>query len=175
MFVGDEISVPVGTDVAAARLADLIGTGSLDTVSRSAWSEGVARIGPAGPVLGISKLVRIQFSTPVRHGGTTAMALRWEAIGVGGALFPVLDADITLVPDGEQATLIGLDGVYRPPGGALGAALDKAVMHRIATATIRALLAQIGRAIAGEDADIRAQDQRPERSGPSALHRDRPP
>lgn len=147
MFVGDEISVPVGTDVATARLAELIGTGSLDAVSHSAWSEGVARIGPAGPIPGISKLVRIQFSTPVRRGGTTVMALRWEATGVGGALFPVLDANITLAADGEQITLIGLDGVYRPPGGALGAALDKAILHRIAAATIRALLAHIGRAI----------------------------
>lgn len=44
--------------------------------------------------------------------------------------------------------MIGINGVYRPPGGSLGAALDKIVLHRIAEATIRALLMQIAGAIA---------------------------
>jgi hypothetical protein len=38
-----------------------------------------------------------------------------------------------------------LNGCYRPPLGRLGSGLDRAVLHRIAAATIRALL----RGIAG--------------------------
>jgi len=33
-----------------------------------------------------------------------------------------------------------LNGCYRPPLGRLGAGLDRAILHRIAAATIRALL-----------------------------------
>ena len=44
------------------------------------------------------------------------LALRWEATGAGGRLFPVLDADLTLAPDGE-GTVLPLAGSYRPPLG----------------------------------------------------------
>jgi hypothetical protein len=49
--------------------------------------------------------------------------LRWEATGPGGRLFPALDADITLTPAGEHATLLGLAGCYRPPLGSWGRGL----------------------------------------------------
>ena len=75
-------------------------------------------------------------------------ALRWEATGPGGALFPALDADIKLTPAGEDATMLTVAGIYRPPLGGLGAGLDRAIMHRVAQATIRAFTHHIGSAIA---------------------------
>lgn len=54
--------------------------------------------------------------------------------------FPVLDADITLVPDGERATLIGLEGVFRRVPGA---GPDSGTARRAATAIIRCLLSRI--------------------------------
>jgi hypothetical protein len=95
----------------------------------------------------LSKLVRVQFREPVRRGAVTVLTLRWEATGATGRIFPVLDADITLAPDGEEATLLGLDGVYGPPGGAVGAGLDRVILHRIATATVRSFLTRIAGAI----------------------------
>jgi hypothetical protein len=147
MFVGDERRVEVSFAAAAARLASLIGGGSLVQASHAAWGEGIARVGPIGPVPGMSKLVRVRFREPVQHDASLVLTLRWEATGVSGALFPVLDADIVFVPDGDQATLIGLSGAYRPPGGTVGEGLDRAILHRVATATIRSLLAQITDAI----------------------------
>jgi len=117
MFVGDEMPVQVSTVAAAARLANLTGGGSLLRVSHAAWDEGIVRVGPAGPVPGLSKLVHVQFLPPVQQGAVTVLALRWEATGPAGGLFPVLDANVILVPDGEQATLLGLEGAYRPPAG----------------------------------------------------------
>jgi hypothetical protein len=157
MFVGDELRVEVSFAAAAARLANLIGGGSLVQASQAAWGEGIARVGPIGPVPGMSKLVRVRFRELVQHGATLVLTLRWEATGASGALFPVLDADVVLIPDGDQATLIGLSGVYRPPGGAVGAGLDRAILHRVATATIRSLLGQITDAIT---------DPTPAREGP---------
>jgi len=147
MFVGDELRAEVSFAAAAARLANLIGGGSLVQASNAAWGEGIARVGPIGPLPGMSKLVRVRFREPVQHGATLVLTLRWEATGASSALFPVLDADITLIPDGDQATRIGLSGVYRPPGRAVGAGLDRAILHRVASATIRSLLGQITDAI----------------------------
>ena len=147
MFVGDEMQVQVSAVAAAARLASLIRGSSLSRASRAAWDEGIARVGPAGPVPGLSKLVRVQVLPPVQRGAVTVLALRWEATGPAGRVFPALDATITLLPDGEQATLLGLEGVYRPPAGAAGAWLDRTILHRVAAATIRSFLHRIADAI----------------------------
>jgi hypothetical protein len=148
MFIGDEVSVNVSVAVAAARLMSLIGNGSLITSSREAWREGTARVGPVGPVPGLSKLVHVLIGEPRQHGALTTLALRWEADGPSGRLFPVLDGDIILIPNGDDATLIGLEGVYRPPAGHAGEILDRTLLHRLAAATIRAFLSQIAEAIA---------------------------
>jgi hypothetical protein len=72
--------------------------------------------------------------------------LRWEATGPAGRLFPVLDADITLMPAGEQTRLV-LAGSYRPPLDGIGATLDKIALHHLATATISSLLRQTAHAL----------------------------
>jgi hypothetical protein len=84
----------------------------------------------------------------VRRDGTTTVWLRWEATGPAGGLFPVLDADLLLRPVGLEKTCMTLNGCYRPPLGRLGAGLDRAVLHRVATATVRALLRGIADALA---------------------------
>jgi len=58
-------------------------------------------------------------------------------------VFPALDVDLTLTPDGEQA----LAGVYRPPSGNPGSGLDPAIARRVGGATIGAFLDRIARAI----------------------------
>lgn len=144
MFVGDETRAEISAPAAAARLANLISGSSLIYASQEAWGDGLARM---GPVPAVSKLVRVHFREPVQRGGITLLTLRWEATGAAGRIFPVLDADITLTPDGEDATRLRLDGVYRPPGGAAGARLDHVILHRIATATMRSFLTRITEAI----------------------------
>jgi hypothetical protein len=48
-------------------------------------------------VPGASKLVRVSLLEPVPRDDTVRQALRWEATGIMGGLFPVLDADLTLI------------------------------------------------------------------------------
>jgi hypothetical protein len=144
MFVGDEVRVEISATAATARLANLISGSSLMQASHQAWRDGIARV---GPVPALSRLVQVRFLDPVQRGAVTVLTLRWEATGTTGRVFPVLDADITLAPHGEHATLLGLDGVYRPPGGAVGAGLDRIILHRIATATVRSFLTRIAEAI----------------------------
>jgi len=147
MFVGDEVRAGLSFAEVARRLAD-VAAGSVDSASHGAWGDGLAKVGPAGSVPGLSKLVRVQRSDVVQHDDIARLTLRWQATGALGGLFPVLDADITLIPDGDHATLIALQGVYGPPGGVLGAGLDRAVLHRIATATVRSFLTRLADAVA---------------------------
>ena len=96
------------------------------------------RVGPAGSVPG--KLIRVSLLDPVYRDDAMTAGLRWEAVGATGALFPVLDANLSISPAGEHTARLALAGSYRPPLGRLGRGLDRAVMHRVAAATMRSLL-----------------------------------
>jgi hypothetical protein len=144
MFIEDERTLGVPYHAARARLANLVRGRALIQVSRAAYQAGVVgvmRVGPMGEVPGASKLVRVLFLDPVDSGATMTVAFRWEAAGSASSLFPVLDADMTLSPDSDGRAHLAFVGSYRVPLGRLGAELDKAFLHLVATATIRAFLA----------------------------------
>jgi hypothetical protein len=150
VFVQHEVLVSLSFGAAQARLASLARGGALDGASQGAFGDGIGtlvQVGPVGTVPGLSKLVRVRFRELVTHKDSAVLTLRWEATGVSGALFPVLDADITATPAGELATKLTLAGAYRAPLGPLGAALDRAILHRVATATVASLLRRIASAL----------------------------
>lgn len=149
MFVRDEMPLDVGFEEARDRLARL--DSWFLTASNDAYSEGIAglaRVGPLGPALGISRLVEVRFQPLAARDDQAGIALRWEVRGPGGRLFPVLDADLTLIPDGENAALLTLAGSYRPPLGGVGAELDRLILHRVAEATVRDFLKRVAAALA---------------------------
>ena len=157
MFIGAEIPLEVGFNAAQARLANLAHRGLLCRASENAhsWGADQAQVGPPG-ALGTSKLVKVQFRHLVTHEDSAVWALRWEADGTTGTLFPVLDADITLTRTGEEATVLAVSGTYRPPLGSLGAGLDRAITRLVAEATIRAFARQIGAVIVDPAASLEA-------------------
>jgi hypothetical protein len=144
MFIGDEVRAEVGTKAATTRLADLARGNSLIRASYAAWDAGKARTVQVGPRL--TRLLRVDYRGPVQRGAVSVLILRWEAADGDGRPFAALDADITLVPDGEQATLVGLTGVYRTPAGTRP---DRLAVHRVAAMTTRALLDRIADTISG--------------------------
>jgi hypothetical protein len=138
MFVGDEVRLDIGFVDARERLLRLSEGDALLATSAGAYGPGLTRVGVAG----VSKLVRVQARVLSWTDISAGMALRWEAIGPGGGLFPVLDADLTLTPAGAS-TMLTLAGAYRPPLGPLGQALDRAILNRVAVATIRNFLLEV--------------------------------
>jgi hypothetical protein len=156
MFVTQELTLGIGLRRAQARLTNLMHGAWLTEASTVAYNgalTGLLRVGPPG--LAAAKLVRVSLLDPVYRGDVMTVGLRWEATGAAGNLFPVLDANITISPGqhegtatGNQTTRLALTGSYRPPLGRLGAALDQVVLHRVATATIRALLQDVAAALA---------------------------
>ncbi|MGA8455799.1 MAG: hypothetical protein WB800_10375 [Streptosporangiaceae bacterium] len=146
MFVGDEVVLDVSFAVARAKLTDLMGNDLLRSASEDAYGAGMTGLTRVG-ALGLYKVVRVHARQLAETGGHAGLALRWEASGPGSGLFPALDADIRLVPAEDQTTLLVLAGVYRPPLGPLGSALDRAVLHRIAATTIRNFLGRLAAGI----------------------------
>lgn len=150
MFADDQVTAEVAFEVAATRLTRLLHQGALSGVCEGAYEGGLAtllRAGPFGDRPGVSKLVRVCFAPPARRGATLTVPLRWEATGAAGELFPVLDADLCMARYGDDQILLMLTGSYRPPFGRAGALLDRAILSRIATATIRSLLRGLAAAI----------------------------
>jgi hypothetical protein len=148
MFVCDEVVLNVSFTVAQARLADLTRNDLLRNASEDAYRAGATGLARVG-ALGLGKVVRVQVRQLAETNGRAGVAVRWEAIGPGGGLFPALDADIVLVPAAGQTTLLSLAGVYRPPLGPLGTALDRAALHGVAGATIRNFLGGLAAGITG--------------------------
>jgi len=166
VFVGDETRIDVGYAIARERLMRLVEGATLLSTAEDAYDVGATVLARVG-IPGLSKLVRVQVRELTRTEGATGLAIRWEATGPGGGLFPVLDADITLAPAGDRATVLAMAGVYRPPLGALGQALDRAILHRVAVATIRSFLTGLAARIDDGPSDhVALHESRPGPSSP---------
>jgi hypothetical protein len=148
MFVGHEVLLEVSFAVARERLVQLTEGDALISASEDAYGRGTASLTRVGAA-GLSKLVRVQLRELAWTDRSAGLAIRWEATGPGGGLFPVLDADLRLASAGDQVTLLTMAGVYRPPLGPLGEALDRAILHRVADATIRNFAVWIAAQITG--------------------------
>jgi hypothetical protein len=149
VFVGHEVALGVSFAVARERLMQLAGSGLLLSTSENAYDLGTAGLARVG-IPGLSKLVRVQARDLAVTQESVGLAIRWEATGPAGELFPVLDADMRLIRTDERTAVLTMSGVYRPPLGALGQALDRAILHLVAAATIRDFVAQVAARIAGQ-------------------------
>ncbi|HXM58005.1 MAG TPA: hypothetical protein VOB72_21590 [Candidatus Dormibacteraeota bacterium] len=96
----------------------------------------LVRVGFHAAAAHIAKQVELTLGTPEQPGQWLVIPVGWRATGPG-QLFPVLDGRLTLQPLGPHSSTIWLGATYQPPLGALGRELDAAVMHNVATATIR--------------------------------------
>jgi hypothetical protein len=72
----------------------------------------------------------------------TRLDFTWEAAADPG-LFPTMEATLSAYPLSPGETQLDLHGRYRPPLGTVGTALDVAVGHRIAEATLLRLLRDV--------------------------------
>jgi len=144
MFLSDEVRAEASLTAAAGWLAAPATGTAVTRASHAAWDVVTAAAGPAGT------LTAVLCRGPVQRGAVVRMTLRWEATDSGGRLFPALDADISVIPDGEHAVLIGLTGVYRAaPGTPARSAADLA-----AAAGIRAFLTRIAAVVSEHAAPV---------------------
>jgi hypothetical protein len=126
---------------------------SVLTRSTEAWMPGLAtaanhhgdvllaEVGFGGDVR-IARTVEIDLGEAVRMPSKTVVPLRWHAAGASG-LFPALDADLEIAPLGAHRTQLAMSARYVPPLGAVGRAIDRALLFRVAEATLKDFLDRV--------------------------------
>jgi hypothetical protein len=166
VFVGDRILADAGFAAARRQLGRLAGDGVLLGAAEYAYGAGITGLAEAAGVTGEPpRLAGVRPGELTETAGCARLALRWEAVGANGALFPALDADLTLTPAGEATTLLALAGIYRLPEQ-MGAELNPAIVRCFAAVTIRGFVARLACAVmhpagAGLLAELAAQDSPP--------------
>jgi hypothetical protein len=97
----------------------------------------------------LDRSVAIDLGTPIRMPSKTILPLKWTAARASG-LFPSLDADLEVAPLGPLRTQLAMSARYVPPFGTLGKAIDRALLHRVAEATLKDFLDRVGAALLAE-------------------------
>lgn len=155
MLVFDFIHIPL--PVAQVRDRLLRGVPNIwQEAAAAAYDEGedlLSRVGPFGPVPGLSKAVSVQVSNARIRGEGVVVQLRWSASGPT-ELFPVMEADLEIAPLGANQSQLGFSGSYDPPLGSVGRQLDRLLLHQLAEATVRAMLRQLVEALLVEPAPV---------------------
>ena len=145
MFVRYFLDLAAPFENVEASLLDEPGTW-VPGLLRDAEDRGERLLADVGFVLEtrrIDKQVEVQLGTPYRIPSKTLLPMSWRATG-SDRLFPQLDADLEVAALGRGRTQLSISARYRPPLGAAGRVLDRALLHRVAEATIKDFLDRVG-------------------------------
>jgi hypothetical protein len=129
------IEVPFA-DANAILLAD---PGSwLPDIVRETDEQGVHLLTSVGFGIGVHvrKRVEVVVEEPLTVPGRTVVPLRWST-GAEHSPLPSMEGDLELAPFGRDVTHLAMSGRYTPPFGSVGEALDRAMLNRVAEATVR--------------------------------------
>lgn len=99
-----------------------------------------------GEAIRVKREVVVELGPPVRSSTKTVFPIRWRASELPG-LFPALDADLEVASLGPGRTQLAISARYAPPFGAFGRAIDRAVLSRVAEATLKDFLDRLADAI----------------------------
>ncbi len=134
MFVHYATAVPLGLGAVERRLDGI--RSDMGEWADLAYRQGEqlrSRVGPTGT---LAKSVALTVGSAEIQRRGLVYPVNWSAVG-GGALFPELRADLILSQNGLDETTLTLEGTYDPPLGAVGRMLDRAILGRLADATVR--------------------------------------
>jgi hypothetical protein len=119
---------------------ELLRRATTSAAARSNDLAGSLRIELGGIELGVKVTIHVH---SVQDGAgvaglspVTRVAIGWEATHAP-SLFPLMSGQLSAWPLTASETQVELEAKYTPPLGALGIAIDAAVGHRIAEASVR--------------------------------------
>jgi hypothetical protein len=115
-------------------------------LAQDAGARGELLLGEVGfgpPRRRVEKRVQITLGSPFRLASKTVLPMTWHATGVE-TLFPSLEADLEVAALGASRTQLSVSARYRPPLGPVGRVIDRALLHRVAEATIKDFLDRTG-------------------------------
>ncbi|MEI7779707.1 MAG: hypothetical protein WCJ42_09790 [Actinomycetes bacterium] len=131
--------------LAQIRSRFLGGAHWLSPLAVTAQGDGEAvrlRIGPDWAPESIARTVEVTVGLVHHRGSNLVVPLSWEASGLR-SMFPLLDGEVEVSPLDDHSSRLTLSGSYTPPWGPVGATLDRALLHRVATSTVRSFLNQV--------------------------------
>jgi hypothetical protein len=83
----------------------------------------------------IISVKKIEEQTPEMASPVTRLQLEWQAAKMP-SLFPLMKAELSVYPLTANETQLDFSGVYEPPFGALGKAMNAMVGYRIAEGSV---------------------------------------
>jgi hypothetical protein len=141
MLIRDFVQVDAPLALVRARLLEPVPGWLADGASVAyADAERIFRtVSPNDGGLMVATRVQVELGAPFVRGEGLVVPMNWWASGAP-ELFPVLDADLEIMPLGPGQVTLTLMGRYEPPLGQAGRALDRQALHRIAEACVRSFL-----------------------------------
>jgi hypothetical protein len=136
-----EISAPYA-EVDAALTSD--GREWLPALAKSAEEGGEHRMAEVGfgKVVRVGRSVVVAVGEPARMEFKTLQPISWRPAHAE-ALLPAIDAEIEVAPMGSEHTQLAMTARYLPPFGLVGRVADRALLHRVAEATIKDFLERV--------------------------------
>ncbi len=107
----------------------------------------LAEVGFGTPGGRLEKRVSVELGDPLRLQSKTLLPISWRAHGLQ-RLFPVLEGDLEVAALGRSRTQLAMSARYQPPLGVVGEAADRALLHRVAEATVKDFLDRVAKALA---------------------------
>lgn len=80
--------------------------------------------------------------TPEMASPVTRLQLEWQAAKMPG-LFPLMKAELAIYPLTASETQLDFSGLYEPPFGAVGKAMDAIVGYRIAEVSVHRFVSDV--------------------------------
>jgi hypothetical protein len=124
-----------------------------------------------------TRRVRASVGAPWGSGLTRWRSVSWEPLPTEGSptavdrLLPTLDGELGLHVDADGRPTLVMEARYRPPGGAVGAAVDAVALHRVARTTVARFVADVAeRLLAVAEASMPSQDGSPPPDGTASRH-----
>ncbi len=116
-------------------------------------------VGDAGRRVG--RHVAMDLGVPTRLASKLVLPITWRPDGTSGALFPRLEADLEVGQLGPARTQLSISARYDPPLGLVGRVVDRALLHRVAEATVKDFMDRVGGAVEELSAAEPPGDPRP--------------
>ena len=95
----------------------------------------------------IARPIEVEVSPATVYPGRCEVYLSWKA-AVTPALYPELEGVLQLAAVAAQQTRLSFEASYEPPGRAVGRLVDRALMHRVAEASLGEFVDRVAGALA---------------------------
>jgi len=89
--------------------------------------------------LHVGKDVEVELDEPFDGNGVASLPIRWQAMWPSAA-HPSFGGELELTRLSDGSAELWLTGRYEPPLGAIGRTLDRAMLHALATDSLRQVL-----------------------------------